>query len=206
MSNKFSEIEQKPVVTVYERNLRREVSKLASLANKRLKRLESNNLTDANAYKNATANGRVKFGVRGKTFNEVQKEFSDLNKFINNQTSTIRGVRKTLTDLAKVTKIEYTNMKDLESKAKEFFHLSSLVEQYLRTVDDMASAIGYQKIWEVINVYVKDNRINLGESKNDIESIANVLTGIIRDIDKSGDSDKLPDVVLGSGKHVYGLI
>lgn len=198
--------EVKTIVTVYERELRREVSKLASMANKRLRRLEVRNLTETSAYKNATANGRVKFGVRGKTFNELQKEFSDVTKFINNQTSTIRGTHKMLREMANVTNIEYSDMKDLEAKSKVFFHLASQIEQYLRTVDDMASAIGYQKIWEVINTYVKDSRINLGEAKGDIDKIALAVTELIRDIDKSGDSDKIPDVVLGDGRKVYGLI
>lgn len=198
--------EVKGVVTVYERELRREVSKLASMANKRLRRLETRNLTETSAYKNATANGRVKFGVRGKTFNELQREFSDVTKFIKNQTSTIRGTHKMLREMANVTKIEYENMKDLEAKSKVFFHLASQIEQYLRTVDDMASAIGYQKIWEVINTYVKDSRINLGEAKGDIEKISLAITDLIRDIDKKDGSDKTPDVVLGNGKHVYGLL
>lgn len=197
---------KKGVVTVYERELRMEVSRLAAMANKRLQRLEVRNLTENSAYKNATANGRVRFGVRGKTFNEVQREFADVTRFINNQTSTIRGTHQMLKDLANVTNIEYTTMKDLEKKAGVFFHLASQIEQYLRTVDDMASAIGYQKIWEVINTYVQDNSINLGEAKGDIEKIALAVTDLIRDIDKSGDSDKKPDIVLGSGKKVYGLI
>lgn len=201
----FSEVKE-GVVSVYERELRQETSRLAAMANKRLARLEARELTDSNAYRNATDNGRVRFGVRGKTFNEVQKEFADLNRFINNQTSTIRGIHKTLRDIADVTNIEYSNMKDLEKKASTFFHLASQVEQYLRTVDDMASAIGYQKIWEVINTYVKDSSINLGEAKGDIDSIASAVTDLIRKIDKSGDRDKKPDIVLGSGKKVYGLI
>ena len=137
---------------------------------------------------------------------ELQREFSDVTRFINNQTSTIRGTHNMLREMANVTKIEYENMKDLEAKSKVFFHLASQIEQYLRTVDDMASAIGYQKIWEVINTYVKDSRINLGEAKGDIDKISLAITDLIRDIDKSGDSDKIPDVVLPNGKQVYGLI
>lgn len=159
---------------------RKEVSRLASIANKRVKRLENNDLTDSPAYQKLVENGVPKFGVRGKSWNEVQKEFSRLNRFLNSETSTIRGINNNLKTMASNTGIKYKNMVDLKSKASKFFELSSKVEQYLRTVEDMASAIGYHKIWEVINEYVKDEKINLSESDKSIDEMVSMVTQLIK--------------------------
>ena len=71
---------------------RTEASRLASMANKRLKRLEQSGLIDSPAYQKWVQDGKVKFSVRGKSHRELQKEVARMNKFINSQTSTIRGV------------------------------------------------------------------------------------------------------------------
>jgi len=160
---------------------RKEASRKASVANKRIKRLEKNNLTESPAYQQYLKNGAVKFSVKGKTYNEVQKEVAKLNKFINSQTSTIRGSNNALKEIASNTGIKYKNIKELRKKSSKFFELSSKVEQYLRTVDDMASAIGYQKIWEAINVYTKEKSIDLGSATSNVDSMVDAITGAIKE-------------------------
>ena len=172
---------------------RKEVSKLSSMANKRLQRLEKAGLANTPAYKRWADDGKVKFSVKGKSFNELQKEMARLNRFISAETSTVRGVNNVLKEMAVNTGIKYNNLKDLRQKADQFFELASKVEQYLRNVEDMASAIGYQKIWEVINEYLKDDKIILSDGKADIESmtkvisesLANFETGKLTDFDDS---------------------
>ena len=158
---------------------RKEVSRLASLANKRLQRLESAKLTDSPAYQKWVENGSVKFGVKGKTYNQLQSEMARLNRFINAQTSTIRGINSNLKEMAANTGIKYGTLKELRSKAANFFELSSKVEQYLRTVNDMASAIGYNKIWEVINEYVEREKIDLSEAENNIDELSKMVSELI---------------------------
>ena len=158
---------------------RKEVSRLASLANKRIQRLEDAKLTDSPAYQKWVENGGVKFGVRGKTYNQLQSEMARLNRFINAQTSTIRGINSNLKEMAANTGIKYGTLKELRSKAASFFELSSKVEQYLRTVNDMASAIGYNKIWEVINEYVEREKIDLSEAENNIDELSKMVSELI---------------------------
>lgn len=165
------------------RGYRAEASKLVSLANKRIKRLESNELTDSPAYKAYIETGG-KFGVRGKDHNQLQAEVARLRKFIEAETSTVKGVTNTLREMASNTGIKYYNLKDLRSKASKFFELSSKVEQYLRTVDDMASAIGYQKIWETINQYVKNEQIDLSNAEGDIDGMVKAVTDAIKEYDQ----------------------
>lgn len=162
---------------------RKEASRLVSMANKRVKRLEKNDFTDSPAYKAYLETGG-KFGVKGKTHNELQKEVSRLNKFLNATTSTIKGVNNTLKEMAENTGISYENMKDLRSKAAKFFELANKVEQYLRTVDDIASAIGYQKIWDAINTYVDKGDIDIDSADNNIDSMVEAVTKAIREYEK----------------------
>ena len=45
----------------------------------------------------------------------------------------------------------------------------------MRTVDDIASAIGYQKIWEAINTYTKETKLDLAVADANIDNlVANV--------------------------------
>ena len=159
---------------------RKRISRLVSLANKRLKRLENAGLNDSPAYQKWVESGAEKFSVKGKDHNELQRELSRLKNFIESETSTVRGVNNVLKQMAQNTGIEYSNMQELKDNAKTFFELSSKVEQYLRTVDDIASAIGYQKIWESINQYVKDERITLNDAKMNIDQMIKVVTDMLK--------------------------
>lgn len=164
---------------------RREASKVISMANKRLARLENSNLTDSPAYaKLVDSKGNPKFSVKGLDHNQLQSEMSKVKKFVQAKTSTVRGINTTLKEMANNTGIKYKNLKDLRSKASSFFTLASKVEQYLRNVEDVASAIGYQKIWEAINQYVKSENVDFDEVENSVEGLTNIVDGLLNGFDK----------------------
>lgn len=165
------------------KQLKTEASKLVSMANKRLRRLEKNGLTNTPAYQAYIKNGGTYFSVKGKDYNELQSELSRLRSFINSQTSTVTGVNNYLKEMAKNTGIKYKTLSELRKKADTFFELSGKIEQYLRQVHDIASAISYQKIWESINVYVKDNKLDLSQSNLDIEDMVKVISNAIEEYD-----------------------
>lgn len=170
---------------------RAEIRKLTATANKRIERLEKNGLESSPAYQKWLADGEVKFSVKGKDYNQLQKEVARLKRFLNSETSTVRGVNRTLKEMAKNTGIKYKNLKDLRTKSAKFFELASKVEQYLRTVDDIASAIGYQKIWEAINKYTKQRGEAIGEGGADIDAMVRTVTDMLKasNLDKTkGDS------------------
>lgn len=174
----------KEIYVLDEKEYRKYVSKVMAVANKRLDRLEKNGLTDSPAYQKWLSDVGVKFSIKGKSHNEVQSLASKLKKFIESETSTVRGLNSTLKNMANVTGVKYENMKDLQSKAKSFFDLASKVEQYLRNVEDIASAIGYQKIWESINQYVQVEKVDLAESSNNIEDLSATIGKLIADHSK----------------------
>lgn len=164
---------------------RKEASKVISMANKRISRLEKSNLTDSPAYaKLVDSKGNPKFSVRGLDHNQLQSEMSKVKKFVQAKTSTVRGINTTLKEMANNTGIKYKNLKDLRSKASSFFNLASKVEQYLRNVEDVASAIGYQKIWEAINQYVKSENLEFDEVEDSLDGLTNIVDGLLNGYDQ----------------------
>lgn len=168
------------------KDIRRETSRLASMANKRIQRLENADLKSSPAYQKWIDEGGQKFSVRGKDYNEVQRELGRLRQFIEAKTSTIRGVNTTLKEMANNTGMTFSSVSELRGKADNFFALASKVEQYLRTVDDIASAIGYQKIWEAINTYVKAAEVDLGDSNVDLDMMTQLITSNLKETSSGG--------------------
>lgn len=153
------------------KQLKREIQRKANIAHKRLQRLEKNNLTQLPAYQQWVKDGKVRFGVRGKTYNELQAELARLNRFLDSKTSLVREANKYLKDIARMTGVKYDSVKELPKKLNNFFRISKKVEEYLRLVEGSASAIGYHKIWEVVNEVVEMEGMELDRSEGDIESI-----------------------------------
>ena len=163
-----------------EKELRKQVSRLASMANKRIQRLEQSELTDTPAYKSWEENGAHRFSVRGKTYQEVQAEYWRVKKFIENKTSTVTGAKQVLYDMASATGIEYTDIADLQAKASSFFSIASKVKQYLQSVGDSAIALDYQKIWEQINLYIKEENVELAGAEGDLQAIDDIVSRMLQ--------------------------
>lgn len=156
--------------------LKAEVSRKASMANKRLVRLENNNLTSSPAYQKwVDYEGGVKFSVRGKDYNQLQQELARVNQFIEAKTSTVRGLNKVLKEMAENTGIKYGSVKELQSKSKNFFALADKIKEYLRQTEGSASAIGYQPVWQAINEYVQQEKIDLGDSELEIDGLVDKI-------------------------------
>ena len=143
------------------KKLKAEVSRLASMVNKRLERLERNELTDLPAYQTWYRNGHIRFGVKGKSYQELQSEFWRLKNFIDDKTSTVRSANRYLREMAASTGIKYRTLADLKLKAKKFFELAERIKQYYQAVNESARALDYQKIWENINTQVQRKKIDL---------------------------------------------
>lgn len=185
-----------------EKALRQQVSRLASMANKRIQRLEQSELTDTPAYKSWEENGMHKFSVRGKTYQEVQAEYWRVKKFIENKTSTVTGAKQVLYDMASATGIEYTDIADLQAKASSFFSIASKVKQYLQSVGDSAVALDYQKIWEQINLYVKEENVELAGVEGDLQAIDDIVSRMLQLKDEEtyySEFDKLFDAMEKGG-------
>lgn len=160
--------------------LKKEVSRMASMANKRLRRLESNELTDLPAYQSWVEGGAIKFSVKGKDYNQLQSEFWRLKRFLDNKTSLVRQANKYLREMAKNTGIKYNSLADLKAKSKEFFRLADKIKEYYKMSENTALALDYQKIWEQINVQIKQGVLDL----TGVESTEETLQRFINEIDR----------------------
>lgn len=158
--------------------LKKEVSRIASQANKRLVRLESNELTELPAYQSWFSGGAIKFSVKGKDYNQLQAEFWRLKNFLDNKTSLVRQANKYLRDMANVTGIKYGNLSELKAKSKQFFELANKVKEYYKASEQSAIALDYQKIWEQINLQIKQGEIQIGQEKSTDEVLQQFLNAM----------------------------
>lgn len=157
------------------RKYRQEVSRRASMANKRISRLEQAGMTSSPAYQSfMDRRGGEKFSIRGKSYREVQTEMAEINRYLDSATSSITGAKKVMREIATTTgaDLDFSDFKKSQEQASAFFEIASQIEQYLRTVEDRASSIGYQKIWEQINRYVEQTGTDLSKASGDMEKVS----------------------------------
>lgn len=174
-----------------ERALRQEASRLVSMANKRLKRLEKQDLTQTPAYKKWVENGGQKFGIRGKSNEEVKQEIARMESFLKKQTSTVRGAKKYLRNVA--SEINIDDIKDyakLQSKLNNFFEVTSKVKEYLYNSKEISVSIGYKKLWEEVSNYMQEVGYEVQLTEEDVLKLAQTLAdkGAAGYVDKTLDS------------------
>ena len=168
---------QNNVFTEMERKYRQEASRKASMANKRLRRMEQQNLAMSPAYKKWVDDGGQKFGIKGKTTEEVKAEVARLNKFLKQTTSTVKGTKKYLTNIASQVGIKnYDSYQSLNSQLKDFFEVSDRVREYLKNSKEIAVSIGYKKIWEEVNEYAETVGKDFASLNEDIVDIVSSIT------------------------------
>lgn len=188
-------IERGARFTEEERKLRAEARRLVSMANKRLKRLEEQNLINSPAYQKWVEDGAQKFGIRGKSMEEVKQEIARMEDFLRMQTSTVRGAKKYFKNVANEVGIKkYEDFTDLQRKLNTFFETTAKIKEYLYNMKEVGVAIGYQKIWEVVSDYVEEvgDELELTEetvaemSKKLVESV--VYSEMDRMLDEMADN------------------
>lgn len=157
------------------KELREEVSRMASMANKRLNRLENNNLTMLPAYQAWEQNGSIRFSVKGKDYNQLQAEFWRLKNFLDDRTSTVREANAFLREMAENTGIQYHGLEDLKNKSARFFELAEKIREYNQAIGQAAQALDYQKIWQQINTAVQQDAIDLSEAVSSDEQLERFL-------------------------------
>lgn len=162
-----------PEMKKKEKELRQEARRLVSLANKRLKRIEQQGLTESPAYKKFVEDGKQKFGIRGKNTEEVKQEIARMNDYLKKQTSTVKGTKQYLNNVANSVGItDFGNYKDLQKQLNTFFRGVDKVRDYLRNSKEVSVAIGYSKIHEVVSDYVEEVGDNLDSIDDLVEEMA----------------------------------
>lgn len=172
-----------------EKKLRREASRQASMANKRLRRLEEQVLTNTPAYKSWFENGGVKFGVKGKTKREVQHEMARLERFLKMRTSTVTGAKKNLESVAnRINIYNWENYKGLQTQISNYFSLQQKVLEYSSNIKEIGVSLNYEKVGEYVADYLRETN---GEMANTGEEVIEVTKKIMESVGKDKMSNEL---------------
>ena len=100
-----------------------------------------------------------------------------MNKFLKQTTSTVRGTKKYLTNVAEqVGIVDYNSYQSLNSQLKDFFEVSDRVREYLKNSKEVSVSIGYKKIWEQVNEYAETVGKEFNSLNSDIVEIAKSIT------------------------------
>lgn len=146
-------------------DLRADIAQIKNTAVKRIARLEKLGYNTP-AYRELmkSFDGRKPdFSVRGKSYNELVSLYWKMKRFVDDQTSTVRGADAVLKEMAHNTGVDYKSLKDLRESSKQFFRLAQKVKENNQAMESTAAALDYWRVWEVVNQYVKDNNIDLSE-------------------------------------------
>lgn len=162
--------------------LRAQVSQLASMANKRLDRLEKNELTSSPAYQKWEQNGSHRFSVGGKSYPEVQSEYWRVKDFLEMRTSSVTGTKAVLQEIATNIgwgEIDFDNIALTQEQLSNFFKIADTVSQYLDSVDESAAALDYQEIWDTINAAYQEGKIDFNNAELDAEQMQGIVSQML---------------------------
>ena len=143
--------------------------------------LQRHNLGDTPAIQKLEENGKIKFSVKGKTYNELQSDYFRLKRFMEAETSTVKGATDVLENIAKNTNIQYNDLNELIIKSRAFFDIASKVEQILEAQSQLAFTMGYQTIWTAVNNMVERKMVNLRDIHNIEEAAKTVYDSLINE-------------------------
>lgn len=177
-----------------ERRMRREASRLVSMANKRLKRLEEQNLLNTPAYKSWFDSGGKKFGIRGKTNKQVQHEMARINKFLKMQTSTVTGAKQNLKDIAsRINIYDWDNFEDLNRRISNYYMLTDRVLEYSRTLQALGTSLNYEKVGEVVADYMQEVNGQVTMSDEEVVMLTQKVAEAVGNQALSDELDKLAE-------------
>lgn len=191
----------------YKKEFQAEARRLVSMANKRIRRLVK---SQESAYNDNPAIRQLKkdgidvtsytpFSVKGKNFQQVQSEYYKMKRFLDNETSTVRGTNKVLKEMAKNTGIKYKKISDLYQYSKNFFDIQEKIQEYLNSINGVTNIFDYKKLWEQTNKYIKDSGIDLGRTDLDLERISQTIGNLLEEHTLNTPKDDWEDYLKRQG-------
>lgn len=196
MENPWEYIDAKGVVSATKEaygyrkaELQKEVNKMAKEANALLDSLEENEMKSP-AYNRWYRDGQVRFGVQGKTYQQVQSEYWRTKNFLDAKTSTVQGAKEVLNQISRNTGYGREMSQEM---ASNYFKLASQISDYYKMTGESAKALDYQHIWEQVNIAVKNGNASLDRANYKVEEIAIITQEIGQINDELRMLQDLPD-------------
>ena len=146
--------------------LREAVSRLASAANKRLKRISRDDIISPAQMEAVDSGG--KFSTRGKSEIELQVEFRRVSNFLRDKTSTVTGARQLEEDVREELKRRYgigidkNNFRDM---------LKTFKSLYEESPSTQARKLRYGKL--------KDFDIEIDNSNIDLQTLSDMVASVL---------------------------
>lgn len=147
------------VLTEKQKDFRKEVSRLNSMANKRIKRLTESEFSSSPAYQKWLKEGGEIFSIRGKTQSEVWKEYYRVKSFLDSKTSSITGTKEVLKNINKYTGMNLP-IEQVKEVAADYFNLASKVSEWVG-VKGLGAIYDSKQIYEQINLVTEENNLDL---------------------------------------------
>lgn len=161
--------------------LAKEVSRMAQMANKRINRLEKNNLQMTSAYKTWERQGKPHYSVKGKNYQQLQSEYWKIKKVIDNENSLVKTANANLRQMnIELGFAETKNMNTIKQNLNGFWDVFSKIKQYTDTLEGSDYNIGSPRIKEMISDYVKTNKVDL----SNIDEVKSAIEKIKTDVDE----------------------
>lgn len=162
--------------------LKAEVSRMAQIVNKRMIRLEQAEMEFIPVMQMFEKDGRPHFGVRGKSYNELQSEYWQLKRYMDAKTGTVRQARAYAQDvlnrIGAGDKIKGATVDQMNSYMKNLFDVTAKIQEYLKTTEQSALALDYQKIWNMVSAYFDGQGVdiaNLFDNEQTAVQITNLM-------------------------------
>ena len=165
------------VLTEKQKDFRKEVSRLNSMANKRIRRLSESEYKSSPAYQKWVKDGSEYFSIRGKTQSEVWKEYYRVKSFLDSKTSSITGTKEVLKNINKYTGMNLP-IEQVKEVATDYFNLASKVSEWVN-VKGLGAIYDSNQIYEQINLVTEQYNMDLTNM-----NVSNMLDYVTEFIDK----------------------
>lgn len=171
--------------------------KVTNIANKRLKRLDSEGFNTP-AYRHwEETTGGVKYGIRGKDLDGVIETIQQAERFINMGTSTLGGGRQYLRGIGERLGLDVSDEHAIQRSSNQIFGVTRKLDEYLKSGGG-GTAIGSDELQQYVSKFIQENDVQ-DMSVDDVlhaltqeDVYSNIQQGIVGSI-REGLDDSLSD-------------
>lgn len=170
-------------------DFRKKVNALKNKANNRLKKLEKNKLENTPAYKAFTTyHGEPRFGIKGKTREQVRAEYFKIKHFLESSTSTVKGAEKYLSRQMSITGLKGGNA---QGQIANFWGIADELRKSMQAVKRSYLALDSERVINSVRQVIQENE----EGADDLESMGDALLSAWAELERELPNAVSDDVI-----------
>lgn len=155
-----------------ERALKAKLKSMVNQAKSQIKGLENAGI-DSPAVRKLLSKTNLK--TKGKSYNELQSTYFAVDKFLKSQTSSVKGAKQNLNDIARIIGVKNIPASQIAQYANRFFQIASYAKQALQV---SGQSIGSARLFESIRQVSKKYQTVWDKAESDLERVDLVLKEI----------------------------